>query len=82
MTKKVSDDEVVMISKLSEDGSKFYYNTKSYGISAKGSVTMKKKGQMVTETGDELTWIGGRDIGRGVWNYRSFWFWGHGQGFS
>lgn len=66
-----------MLSRMSEDGSKFYYNVKSYGLGAKGQLI---QGDIVYNF-DETDSLGGRDIGRGVWNYNSYWFWAHGQGF-
>lgn len=83
MEKDVNHDEVVMLSKLNEDGSHFYYNTKSYGLQANGTIVIdlpKEKNKMYVN--DQDKWYGGRDIGRGVWNYRSFWFWAHGDGFA
>ncbi|EGR33057.1 hypothetical protein IMG5_062820 [Ichthyophthirius multifiliis] len=71
-------EEVVMVSPLNAQGSMFYYNTKSYCLNVKGEVNFKNKIFNL----EQLNSLGGRDIGRGVWNYYSFWFWAHFQGFT
>lgn len=63
-----------MLTPISEDGKQFYYNTKSYGLKASGTVLVNNK----TYKFSEAKALGGRDIGRGVWNYDSYWFWAHG----
>lgn len=83
MEKLSSEEELVMMSKMSESGDKFFYNTKAYGLRVSGDVSLKTitGTANTTEKFSGLNWQGGRDIGRGVWNYSSFWFWAHAQGF-
>ena len=56
----------------------FYYDTKTYCMNVTGTVNFNNN----TFDLKQLNSLGGRDIGRGVWNYYSFWYWVHFQGFT
>ncbi|KAL4445282.1 hypothetical protein ABPG74_022095 [Tetrahymena malaccensis] len=79
LVKKDQDDELVMLTPINQDASYFYYNTKSYGLRAEGELIVKEHNQSLKFNRSHS--LAGRDIGRGVWNYNSFWFWAHAQGF-
>lgn len=45
LVKKVKDDELVMLTPINQDGSYFYYNTKSYGLKSEGEMIIKESNQ-------------------------------------
>jgi hypothetical protein len=65
----------VMHVPLSKDQeSNFFYNVKSYSLYVEGSVKLLNKNYNI----QKKTALGGRDWGRGIWNYNTYWIWATG----
>ncbi|KAL4459819.1 hypothetical protein ABPG74_003345 [Tetrahymena malaccensis] len=80
MSKVVDNDEIVMITPFSEDHRNFFYDTKTYCMEVDGKVEFKNS-KLAPLIFSPLNTQGGRDIGRGVWNYLTQWFWAHAKGY-
>lgn len=59
-----------MYSPINEEKTKFYYNVKTYNMKVTGYLEYQDKKFPIKNFAN-----GGRDWGRGVWNYNSFWMW-------
>jgi len=71
------EQEIIgMLSPLSQDRTKFYYNLKGTNYPVNG--TFNYKNDTVEFTPRNA--LGGSDWGRGVWPYHTFWIWARGQG--
>ncbi|KAM3138445.1 hypothetical protein pb186bvf_009532 [Paramecium bursaria] len=67
-------DSMVIVVPINEDGSKFYYNVKSYGWDVTGYISINSVRQELYNT------TAGYDWGRGVFDYNTFWLWMSGHG--
>ena len=69
-------DSMVIATPFNEDPKDFYYNRKIIGMKAYGTVRYNGNNYnfLPMDTSAILDW------GRGVWPYRTTWFWGVGQG--
>ena len=65
---------MVIVVPINEDGSKFYYNVKSYGWDVTGYISINNDRQELYNT------TAGYDWGRGVFDYSTFWLWMSGHG--
>ncbi len=75
LTKFLEGDDIVMHVPLSKDQeSNFFYNVKSYSLYVEGSVKLLNKNYNI----QKKTALGGRDWGRGIWNYNTYWIWATG----
>jgi len=77
VTKPKSYDNIVMMSPLSEDAKRFFYNVKSYNLPVSGELEINGLKVLFSE---EIA-NAGMDYGRGIWNYNTFWLWGSANGF-
>lgn len=77
ITKPKAYDDIVMLTPLSEDAKRFFYNVKSYTIPAHGELEING---LKISFSEDITNVG-MDYGRGIWNYNTFWMWASGQGF-
>jgi hypothetical protein len=69
-------DSMVIATAFYEDKKAFYYNQKIIGMLAKGQVIYKDE---IYEF-EPYTSFGLLDWGRGVWPYKTTWYWSAGQG--
>lgn len=69
-------DSMVIATPFKEDRKAFYYNQKIIGIRASGKVCCKDKIYEFTPDNS----FGLLDWGRGVWPYKTKWYWSAGQG--
>lgn len=77
VTKPKTYENIVMLSPLSDDAKRFFYNVKSYNMPVKGELEIA--GTKILFTEDIAS--AGMDYGRGIWNYNTFWLWGSANGF-
>lgn len=72
LTKLRSTDDIVMHVPLDkEQESNFFYNVKSYSLIAEGNVSLLNK---VYDISTKKA-TAGRDWGRGIWNFDTYWIW-------
>ncbi len=74
---KLPHDSMVMAVPFDSKPTHFYYNQKILGMRAKGTLTLHEKTYTLAD--DALAMI---DFGRGVWPYKSNWYWGAAQGYQ
>lgn len=69
-------DSMVIATPFDEDKKAFYYNRKIIGMRASGTVIYKNK----LYSFSPINSFGLLDWGRGVWPYKTTWYWGAAQG--
>lgn len=69
-------DSMVIATPFDEDKKAFYYNRKIIGMRASGTVRYKENVYAFSDTNT----FGLLDWGRGVWPYKTTWYWGASQG--
>lgn len=69
-------DSMVIATPFDEDKKAFYYNRKIIGMRASGTVRFKENVYSFSDTNT----YGLLDWGRGVWPYKTTWYWGAAQG--
>ena len=77
ISKPKTQEDIVMLSPLSDDSKRFFYNVKSYTMPVKGELDLNGLKVIFSEGISNA----GMDYGRGIWNYNTFWLWGSGNGF-
>lgn len=77
ISKPKTHEDIVMLSPLSDDSKRFFYNVKSYTMPVKGELDLNGMKVFFSEGISNA----GMDYGRGIWNYNTFWLWGSGNGF-
>ena len=77
VTKPKNYEDIVMLSPLSEDAKRFFYNVKSYTLPVYGELDINGMKVLFSEKNSNA----GMDYGRGIWNYNTFWLWASANGF-